>query len=139
MNLRIVMHGPHSGVEFRSLYKWLRRHSEELRAAGIELGEPGSPPGPEEMGGAFEVVQLVVDAVPAYGTLALAFAAWRGNHTPRSAVTFERDGLKVTFDSADSLTEESVRLALRELLGGAGDDGRESEESERDGEAGDAA
>ncbi|MGO4756611.1 hypothetical protein AB4212_49790 [Streptomyces sp. 2MCAF27] len=128
MNLRIVMHGPHSGVEFRSLYKWLSRHGEELRAAGIRMGEPGTPPGPEEMGGTFEVVQFVVNALPAYGALAVAVAAWRDNHMPRSAVTFERDGLKVAFDHAESLNEESVRQALRELLGDAGDNGREGED-----------
>ncbi|MGW3566164.1 effector-associated constant component EACC1 [Streptomyces sp. NPDC000941] len=139
MNLRIVMHGPHSGVEFRSLYKWLSRHGEELRAAGIRMGEPGTPPGPEEMGGTFEVVQFVVNALPAYGALAVAVAAWRADHEPRSGVTFERDGLKVSFDSAQSLSEESVRQALRELLGASGDDSRDSGESERGGQTGDAA
>lgn len=133
------MHGPHSGVEFRSFYKWLRRRGEELRAAGVELGEPGSPPGPGEMGGTAEVVQLVVEALPAYGALAVAIAAWRDNHLPRSAVTFERDGVKVSFDSAESLSEESVRQALRELLGDAGDDSREDEEGERDERAGGVA
>lgn len=117
VQIRMLVHGPESDVEFRSLYRWLqRREGESLREAGITMSEPGSPPEQDEMGGAFEVVQFVFEAVAQYGTLAVAIATWRRAHAPRSAVVFEREGVKISLDQARLLEEEAVRQALRELL-----------------------
>ncbi|MCG0291106.1 hypothetical protein [Streptomyces sp. PSAA01] len=118
MKIRLAVHGPDSAVAFRSLYRWLRRDGEGLRAAGIAMGEPGAPPGPGEMGGTFEVVQFVFDTVFQSSALALAIASWRGTHsTARSAVTIEGNGRRITLDSAQLLDAESVQRAIRETLG----------------------
>lgn len=121
MQIRLLVHGPGSDVEFRSLYRWLR-HQEggTLREAGITMSEPGSLPARDEMGGAFEVVQFVFENAPQYGALAVAIASWRRAHAPRSAMTFERDGLRISLDEARLLEEEGVRKALRDLLGSPG-------------------
>jgi hypothetical protein len=111
------VNGPQGDVEFRSLYRWLQRQEgERLRQAGITMSEPGSPPEHDEMGGAFEVVKFVFETVAQYGALAVAIAAWRRNHAPRSAVVFEREGVRISLDQARLLEEAAVRQALRELL-----------------------
>ncbi len=48
-----------------------------LRADGITIESVGKPPEPGEMGGAAEVITLVVENAPNWGTLALLFLTWR--------------------------------------------------------------
>jgi len=131
--VRMSVQGPHSAVEFRSLYRWLRHEGGELRAAGIRMGDPGSLPGPGEMGGTLEVVQFAFEAVAQYGALAVAIASWRKAHEPRSALVFERNGLKVSLDEAQLLEDESVRRVLQELMAAQVREDERGEDS-RDGE-----
>ena len=135
MNVQMIVEGPRNTVEFRSLYRWLRNEGEELRAAGITMGAPGSPPGPHEMGGAFEIVQFAFDTVAQYGALALAIVSWRKAHAPRSALIFERNGVRVSLEEAQLLEEESVRRALQEVLGAQEPRDEGDEDSETPGDA----
>ncbi|MFI9030354.1 hypothetical protein [Streptomyces sp. NPDC053560] len=114
-HVRLTLHGTESTQEFRSLHRWLRDGGPELRAAGVTVRDVGEDPAPGEMGGAFEVIQLLVEHGAGWGSLALAVAAWWEAHRPRSSVTFERDGTKVTLTGAELRDEETVRRALARL------------------------
>lgn len=118
MKIGISLHGAHSDVELRSLYRWLKVERGELAAAGLILRAPGSSaelPPPDEMGGGtFDVVQLVVNAIPAWGALMLSISTWSKAHGSRSSLTVERDGTKITFTGADLEDVPSLLAALRE-------------------------
>ncbi|WP_255953093.1 effector-associated constant component EACC1 [Streptomyces odontomachi] len=117
MKIEISLQGTHDGVELRSLYRWLERGRRELAAHGTALAPPVAESEGHEyaMGaGAFDVIQLVVDAVPQWGALAVSITAWRAAHGSRSSITVERDGVKVTLPAADP---DDLSMVLRALEG----------------------
>ncbi|MFI1483122.1 hypothetical protein [Streptomyces sp. NPDC020747] len=109
MEIRITMDGARHDTERRSLYKWLC-DDRELRGV-VEVAMVGS--GPQEpdsdvMGPCFEVIGIVLDTALQLGSLAVAIAAWRQGHTPRSTMVIERDGVRITLpedrlDDAEAL------------------------------------
>lgn len=120
LDMQMFVHGPDSDLEIRSLHNWLLGEGKVLRTAGIEVGELGSGPDLNEMGGVFEIVQFVIDSTAQLGALAVSIAAWREARGARCSVTFERNGVRVTLTGADLDDEETVRRALKGLGGGGG-------------------
>ncbi|MGV9455512.1 effector-associated constant component EACC1 [Streptomyces sp. NPDC003635] len=97
-------------AELRSLYLWLRDDSYVRRHARVEV--LAEQPLPGRMGGALDVVQLVLDSGFQLGNLALAWAAWRATRPAPPEVTFERDGIKVTLSGQDPETAARLLAAL---------------------------
>jgi hypothetical protein len=85
--------------ELRSFREWLRDEPDVRRHALISLeateGEEG------EMGGALDVVKLVIDTDFQILNFGLAYVAWRATRPRPTAVTIERDGVKITLDESD--------------------------------------
>ncbi|MFG3039874.1 hypothetical protein ACGFYZ_23560 [Streptomyces sp. NPDC048330] len=112
--IRVIGEAEDVDRESRSLARWLRDDDAIRTSALVKLTQ--APPRPGEMGGAFDVVQLVVDSGFQLGNLALAYAAWRGSRSRPSAVTVEHRGRRVTLDTTDP--EEIARI-----LAALGEDG----------------
>lgn len=97
-------------AELRSFAQWLRDEPDVRRHAVISL--EAAEVGEGEMGGALDVVKLVIDTNFQILNFGLAYIAWRATRPKAPAVTIERDGVKVTLDDADP---EVVARLLREL------------------------
>ncbi|MCR3730621.1 hypothetical protein FHS35_007512 [Streptomyces umbrinus] len=115
MEIRITMGGTRHDTERRSLYKWLR-DERELRGV-VEVAMVGS--GPEEpdtdtMGAGFEAIAVVLDTALQLGSLAVAIAAWRHGHAPRSTMVIERDGVKITLPDGRLDDAEALLRALED-------------------------
>jgi hypothetical protein len=110
MEIRITMDGARADVEQRSLYKWLRDDRELRAVARITLvaAEPEES-GAGAMGAAFDAVSLAINSVLQLGSLAVAIAAWRQAHMPRSRMVIERDGIRITLPD-DRLDEAQALL-----------------------------
>jgi hypothetical protein len=96
--------------DLRSLYHWLLEDDDIRRSSKISLS--GAEPRNEEMGGALDVIQLVIENGFELANLALAYAAWRESRGSRATITIERDGSKVTLHDTD---EDSVSRILKAL------------------------
>ncbi|MER8235111.1 hypothetical protein ACIRQY_34805 [Streptomyces sp. NPDC101490] len=96
-----------SSDELASFAQWLRDEPDIYRHARIEWAE--ATPADGEMGGAFDVVNLIIESGFQLVNLGLAYAAWRA--TRRSAapqITVQRDGVSITMTEHDP--EAVVRL-----------------------------
>ncbi|QNP70387.1 hypothetical protein IAG44_13650 [Streptomyces roseirectus] len=114
MKIRITMDGARDDVEQRSLYTWLRDDQEVRATAQVTLqslapAEEAEESDADTMGTALEAIGIVVDTVLQLGGLAVAIAAWRQAHTPRSTMVIERDGVKITLP-ADRLDDAQALL-----------------------------
>ncbi|MEV2255243.1 hypothetical protein AB0I94_32525 [Streptomyces sp. NPDC050147] len=113
MEVRITMDGARADVEQRSLYKWLREDRELRAVAGITLvGSEPEEPGAGAMGTTLDVVSLVINSALQLSSVAVAIAAWKEAHRPRSRMVIERDGVKITV--SDGCLDEAQAL-LRAL------------------------
>ncbi|MFD0689991.1 effector-associated constant component EACC1 [Actinomadura fibrosa] len=99
--------------ELRSFREWLRDEPDVRRHAIVTL-DASEPAEPGEMGGALDVVKLVIDTDFQLLNLGLAYLSWRSSRPRPAAVTIERDGVKITLDEADP---EAVARLLRTLDG----------------------
>lgn len=118
MKIEISLPEARDNAELRSLYRWLEGEKRDLAAGGMALQPPAAAAEAHDydMGvGAFDVIQLVVNAVPQWGALAGSILAWRTAHGSRSSLTVERDGVKVTLPAADQDDLGTVLRALEEL------------------------
>ncbi len=114
MEIRITMEGARADVEQRSLYKWLRDDRELRAVTGIALvGSGPEEPGAGAMGTTLDVVSLVLNSALQLSSLAVAIAAWRDAHRPRSRMVIERDGIRITLPD-DRLDEAHVLLRALE-------------------------
>ncbi|MER8197566.1 hypothetical protein ABTY00_26855 [Streptomyces microflavus] len=94
----------------RSFAQWLEEEQEIRRHAVITW--PAAVPGAGDMGGALEVVQLVLDSSFQLAALALAYTTWRSTRSDAPVVTVSRGGVRITLDSSDP---EVVARLVREL------------------------
>ncbi len=94
----------------RSFARWLGEEPEVRHHAVITWS--AAVPGAGDMGGALEVVQLVLDSGFQLANLALAYAAWRSTRSDAPAVTVSRGGVSITLGSGDA---EVVARLVREL------------------------
>jgi Effector Associated Constant Component 1 len=102
-----------AGEELRSFQEWLREEPEVRRHAVISL-EAAEPAGAGEMGGALDVVKLVIDTGFQILNFGLAYVSWRASRPRPIAVTVERDGVKITLDDSDP---EVIARLVRALDG----------------------
>jgi hypothetical protein len=113
MEIRIAMDGARADVEQRSLYKWLRDDRELRAAAGITLvGPEPEEPGAGAMGTALDAVSLVINSALQLVSVAVAIAAWRQAHMPRSRMVIERDGIRITLPEGCLDEAEALLRAL---------------------------
>ncbi|MFJ1992872.1 effector-associated constant component EACC1 [Streptomyces asiaticus] len=98
------------GEALLSLYRWLYGDDALERTTEVELREAA----PEEgaMGGAWEVVNVVLTHATALANLALALAAWRQNHPSAPPLNAQANGVTVTVHTDDP---EAVRRLLEAL------------------------
>ncbi|MGE7389020.1 effector-associated constant component EACC1 [Streptomyces sp. NPDC004126] len=100
-----------SGDELASFAQWLRDEPDIHRHARIEWA--AATPADGEMGGALDVVKLIVESGFQLANLGLAYAAWRATRpaaTPQ--ITVERDGVSITMTEHDP---EAVARLVRAL------------------------
>ena len=110
MRIQIRVAGQDADQELRSLYAWLLEDSDLRRQAQASLVV--TEPQPAEMGGALELIQLVVDSGFQALSLALAYASWRATRPSRPQVTIERDGVNITLDDAEPDAVEAIVRGL---------------------------
>ncbi|MFK8847248.1 hypothetical protein [Streptomyces sp. Ac-502] len=125
MRIQVRLDEAESDLELRSLCEWLADDAAVGRSADVSLRKRENRPG--EMGLGFDAVQLIVDSAFQLSSLALAIDGWRRAYAARPKVTVERNGVRVTFATADTDGVRSVLRALEELErledGGAGGGG----------------
>ncbi|MEV0399166.1 hypothetical protein [Actinoallomurus sp. NPDC050550] len=109
LSVRIASGGSDDDV-LRSFARWLGEEPEIRRHAVIN--GLAAVPGAGDMGGALEVVQLVLDSGFQLANLALAYTAWRSTRSDAPAVTVSRGGVSITLASGDA---EVVARLVREL------------------------
>lgn len=109
LSVRIASGDSHDDL-LRSFAQWLEEEQEIRRHAVITW--PAAVPGAGDMGGALEVVQLVLDSSFQLAALALAYTTWRSTRSDAPAVTVSRGGVRITLDSSDP---EVVARLVREL------------------------
>jgi hypothetical protein len=91
-----------------SLYRWLiddpdvRRYTTLSRADG----QPG------DMGGALDVINVVLSNTIAFSSLIVAVASWREARKNPPTVEIERNGVRVTINNA---SPEAVQRAIETL------------------------
>lgn len=95
---------------FQSFARWLEEEPEIRRHAVITWR--AAVPDAGDMGGALEVVQLVLDSGFQLANFALAYTAWRSTRSDAPAVTVSRGGVSITLGSGDA---EVVARLVREL------------------------
>ncbi|MDX2939323.1 effector-associated constant component EACC1 [Streptomyces ipomoeae] len=96
---RVVIDGQETTEDLRRLAQWLR--DDELVGETATVTLPPAPPGPGQMGSAFDAIQLAVDSGFQVANLALAIAVWRRTRPERPVVTIERGGTHVQVTSSD--------------------------------------
>jgi hypothetical protein len=101
-----------SEEELRSFARWLGEEPDIRHRALISWETPR--PGEGEMGGAFDVVKLVIDSGFQIASLGLAYVAWRATRPRPTSVTIERDGVRITLDDGDPETVARLLRALDE-------------------------
>jgi Effector Associated Constant Component 1 len=91
-----------------SLYRWLVADRELRGLAEVAVMSAHSRQG--DMGGALEVVNVVLSNTIALSSLLVAVAAWRGSRTRPAEVRLERDGVTVTVrDASPEMVEQILR------------------------------
>jgi hypothetical protein len=96
-----------------ALYRWLE-NDRHLARAKLELVAREVPNG---LGGPFEIINTLISDGVGLAGLAISYAGWRRANRAAPAVTFEREGVKITVADA---SEESLRI-IDDLLRGAGE------------------
>ncbi|WP_053802205.1 effector-associated constant component EACC1, partial [Streptomyces rimosus] len=142
MSIQVRLDDAGSDRELRSLCDWLADDPAVGRSARVSLRVREAQPG--KMGLGFEAVQLIVDSAFQLSSLALAIDGWRRAYAARPRMTVERNGVRVSFATADTDGARSILRALAELErleeptgpdGPTGPEGSEGpEESEAPGE-----
>ncbi|MER8154447.1 hypothetical protein [Streptomyces sp. NPDC094472] len=93
-----------------SLYQWLYKDEALERTTEVELREAPREEG--AMGGAWDVVNVVLTHATALANLALALAAWRRTHPSAPPLNAHANGTTVTVHTDDP---EAVRRLLEAL------------------------
>jgi hypothetical protein len=110
VQVKIVVQGEHDDQSLTSLYRWLAEDREVARDAAIT--PVATPPGRGEMGGAFEVINVVLSQAIALGGLLVSCATWRASRPRAPVVRIERDGVTVTVEDGSPDTVRRVLAAL---------------------------
>ncbi|MFB4299828.1 hypothetical protein [Actinomadura sp. NTSP31] len=112
--IRISVNGDAHGADedLRSLQQWLRDEP-DIRGHAVISAE-SAPAGEGEMGGALDVVKLVIDTGFQVMNFGLAYAAWRSTRPRPAPVTVERGGTRIVLDDDDP---ETIARLLRALDG----------------------
>ncbi|MDR7276370.1 effector-associated constant component EACC1 [Catenuloplanes atrovinosus] len=93
-----------------SLYRWLTLDPDVRRHATVTL--PSAPPRPGGMGGALDVINVVLGNGIALSSLLVAVSAWRESR-PRPPVTrIERGDVSITIEDASPETVRRIVDAL---------------------------
>ena len=111
MAIWIRMTGESSDEDLRSFYAWLR-DDEELRLSAIISMEPAAAR-PGDMGGATDVVQLVIGDGFQLASLAIAYLSWRATRPSQPKVTIETGGVRITLDGSDPDLVSSMMKSLK--------------------------
>jgi hypothetical protein len=98
--------------ELFSFCQWLQDEPDIRRHAVVSL--ESSAVGEGEMGGALDVVKLVIDTNFQILNFGLAYAAWRATRRQSSPLTVERDGVRITLDGGNPEAVARVIRALEE-------------------------
>jgi hypothetical protein len=85
--------------DLRSFCQWLRDEPDVRYHAEISLEPARTSEG--DMGGALDVVKLVIDTNFQVLNLGLAYLAWRATRAKPTPLTIERGGVKVILDDSD--------------------------------------
>ncbi|WP_050506763.1 effector-associated constant component EACC1 [Streptomyces rimosus] len=113
MSIQVRLDDAESDRELRSLCDWLADDPEVARSARVSLRARETQPG--KMGLGFEAVQLIVDSAFQLSSLAIAIDGWRRAYAARPKMTVERNGVRVSFATADTDGARSILRALTEL------------------------
>jgi hypothetical protein len=112
---RLNVENSPDGAELTSLYRWLRDDPDVRRDA--KLTAVSTPAQRGDMGGALELVNVVLSNSIALSSLVVAVASWIGSRrTSSPVVRLEYNGVTVTIDT-DS--PEAIEAVLRGLRDGA--------------------
>ncbi|WP_050511811.1 effector-associated constant component EACC1 [Streptomyces rimosus] len=136
MSIQVRLDDAESDRELRSLCDWLANDPAVGRSARVSLRAREAQPG--KMGLGFEAVQLIVDSAFQLSSLALAIDGWRRAYAARPKMTVERNGVRVSFATADTDGARSILRALAELEQleePAGSEGPEEAEAPEESEA----
>jgi hypothetical protein len=105
-----------------SLYRWLALDPQVRQDATVSL--TATPPGAGEMGGALEVINVVLSNGIAVGGLLIAVSSWRRSRPRPPTIRLVRDGVSVTIEDASPETVRRVVQALTDRPADpGGDDG----------------
>ncbi|MFB1048473.1 effector-associated constant component EACC1 [Streptomyces chrestomyceticus] len=113
MRIQVRLDEAESDLELRSLCEWLTDDPAVGRSADVSLRARENRPG--KMGLAFDAVQLIVDSAFQLSSLAIAIDGWRRAYATRPKMTVERNGVRVSFATADTDGARSILRALEEL------------------------
>ena len=91
------------------LYRWLAEDPDVRRDTTLSLSGEQRP---DEMGGALEVINVVLSNTIAFSGLVVAIAAWWGSRKGAPVVEIERDGVRVTIHDDSPETIRQVVEAL---------------------------
>ncbi|MET0425707.1 MAG: hypothetical protein ABW046_17700, partial [Actinoplanes sp.] len=110
--------------EVGSLYRWLALDPQVRQEATVSLRP--APPADGEMGGALEVINVVLSNSIAVGGLLVAVSSWRKSRPRAPRATLEHNGVRIVLEDA---SPENVRRVVEALT----DRPAEPGEGERDG------
>ncbi|MEU3540302.1 effector-associated constant component EACC1 [Streptomyces paromomycinus] len=113
MMIQVRLDEAESDLELRSLCEWLTDDPTVGRSAAVSLRARENRPG--KMGLGFDAVQLIVDSAFQLSSLAIAIDGWRRAYAARPKMTVERNGVRVSFATADTDGARSILRALEEL------------------------
>ncbi|MFI2237085.1 effector-associated constant component EACC1 [Streptomyces chrestomyceticus] len=113
MMIQVRLDEAESDLELRSLCEWLADDPAVGRSADVSLRARENGPG--RMGLGFDAVQLIVDSAFQLSSLAIAIDGWRRAYAARPKMTVERNGVRVSFATADTDGARSILRALEEL------------------------
>jgi hypothetical protein len=107
-----------------SLYRWLALDPQVRRETTVSIAP--APPGAGDMGGAIDVINVILSNSIAVGSLLVAVSSWRESRPRPPTIRIERDGVSVTIQDASPETVRNVVEALTDRpaeLGEGEDDG----------------
>lgn len=117
MEISLSFGGGEGSQDASSLYRWLVAEP-ELRGRA-EVGVGAAEAGPGHMGGALDVVNVVLANSIALGSLITAVLAWRGTRPRAPQVRLERDGVVVIVQDSSPETVERILAMWNRSDGGA--------------------
>jgi hypothetical protein len=101
------------GQPAASLYRWLALDPQVRQETTMSI--TATPPGAGEMGGALEVINVILSNSIAVGGLLVAVSSWRKSRPRPPTTRIERDGFSITIEDA---SPETVRRVLDALTDG---------------------